>query len=73
MGASRIRECCRSFPAPMLDCFFFSIFDRGLSTVEADEPDTRDGVRVLSGTSSLGWRDDKVCVVGLGVIRRGSA
>jgi hypothetical protein len=57
----------------MLDCFFFSTFDRGLSIVEADEPDTRDGVRVLSGTSSLVCRDDEVCVVVLDVVRRGSA
>ena len=39
----------------MLVCFRLRRFDRGLSTMEAGSPDTRDGVRVLAGgTSSLG-------------------
>lgn len=52
----------------MLDCFLRSTFDRGLSTVDAEDPDTRDGVRVLPGTSSLGRREDEVCTVGLEVV-----
>jgi hypothetical protein len=55
---SLVRDCCRWLLGPMLDCFFFNTFDRGLSMVEADEPDTRDGVRVFSGTSSLRGRDE---------------
>lgn len=61
MGASLVRDCCRALPVPMLDCFFLNRFDRGLSIVDAEEPETRDGVRALSGTSSFGRRDDEVC------------
>ena len=41
--------------------------------MDAEEPDTSDGVRVLSVTSSLGRRDDEVWEVGLEVVRAGIA
>lgn len=44
----------------MLDGFRLRRFDRGLSIVDADDPDTRDGVRVLPTTSNLGKRDDEI-------------
>lgn len=53
----------------MLDCFLLSTFDRGLSTVDAEDPDTSEGVRVFPGTSSLGRRDDDVCEAGLDAAR----
>lgn len=34
--------------------------------VDADEPEARDGVRMLDGTSSLGKRDVELCGDGLG-------
>ena len=33
--------------------------------VDADDPEAREGVLVLIGTSSLGKRDVEVCAVGL--------
>lgn len=46
---------------PMLDGFLLKLFEPGLSTVDVDDPDTRDGVRVAGGTSSLGRRDEENC------------
>lgn len=46
---------------PMLDGFLRKTFDPGLSTVDADDPETRDGVRVVATTSSLGSRDEENC------------
>lgn len=49
----------------MLDCFLRSTLDRGLSDVDTDDPDTKDGVGVMTdrGTSSLGKREEEVCSV----------
>jgi hypothetical protein len=52
----------------MLDGFRLSTFDRGLSVVEADDPDTSEGVRVVATTSSLGNRDDEAWRAVLDVI-----
>ena len=41
----------------MLEGFLLNTFDRGLSTVDVDDPETREGVRVLPATSSLGRRE----------------
>ena len=46
---------------PILEGFLRKTFDPGLSTVEADDPETRDGVRVFAETSSLGRRDEESC------------
>lgn len=46
---------------PMLEGFLRNTFDPGLSTVDADEPETREGVRVFAETSSLGRRDEEAC------------
>lgn len=56
-------EACRLLATPTLVCFLLSTFERGLSMVDADDPEARDGVRVLGGTSSLGKRDVEVCGV----------
>lgn len=45
----------------MLVGFLLSTFDRGLSTVEVDDPDTSEGVRVVPTASSFGRRDDETC------------
>lgn len=60
-----VLECCFPTP-PMLEGFLLRRFDRGLSMVDADDPDTRDGVRVLPATSNLGNRDDDICRAVLG-------
>jgi hypothetical protein len=65
MDASLVLDRCRTLPVPILDCFFLSTFDRGLSIVDAEEPEMRDGVRALSGTSSFGRRDEEVCIFDL--------
>lgn len=43
----------------MLDGFLLSTFDRGLSTVEVEDPDTSEGVRVSPRASRLGSREDE--------------
>lgn len=58
--SSLLRDSCLVTPVPMLDCLRRRTFDRGLSTVEADDPDTRDGVLVDCGTSSFGRRDEEL-------------
>jgi hypothetical protein len=46
--SSLIRKACRLPPAaPTLVCFLLSTFERGLSMVEAEDPDAREGVRML--------------------------
>jgi hypothetical protein len=45
----------------MLEGFLLNILERGLSTVDVDDPETSEGVRVDPATSSLGKRDDEVC------------
>jgi hypothetical protein len=35
--------------------FFLRTFERGLSNVDADDPDTKDGVRMFGGGARL-WR-----------------
>lgn len=50
----------------MLEDIFLSTFDRGLSTVDADDPDTSEGV-----LSSLGRRDDEACRTVLGAPKFG--
>jgi hypothetical protein len=57
MESSLIRRGCRVPTTPTLVCFLLSTFERGLSMVDADDPDAREGVRMLLGTSSLGSRD----------------
>lgn len=53
--SSRVRDL-----GPMLDCFLRSRPDRGLSEVDTDDPETREGVGVMTvrGTSSLGRREE---------------
>src|SRR5690242_943008 len=51
---SRARIACRLPGGPTLGCFLLKTFERGLSMVDADEPETREGVRVLVVASSLG-------------------
>jgi hypothetical protein len=41
----------------MVVCLRLKRFDRGLSMVETDDPDTRDGVRVFVGISGFGKRE----------------
>lgn len=41
--------------------------DIGLSTVDIDEPEMREGVRVDTGISGLGSRDELVCGTDLGI------
>jgi hypothetical protein len=43
----------------MFEGFLLRRFDRGLSAVEPDDPETREGVRVLLLGSGLGKRDDE--------------
>jgi hypothetical protein len=62
MESSLIRKAWRLLATPTLVCFLLKTLDRGLSIVEADEPDASDGVLMLLGTSSLGRRD--VCTWG---------
>jgi hypothetical protein len=52
-----MRNTCPLPGAPTLVCFLLSTFDRGLSIVDADDPDASEGVRMLVGTSSLGSRE----------------
>jgi hypothetical protein len=73
IDASLVREGCFPLPPPILDCFFLNTLDRGLSIVEAEEPETNDGVLANSGTSSLGRREDGIWKVGLEVVRVGTA
>lgn len=56
-----MRKGCRLSVAPRLVCFLLSTFDLGLSIVDADDPEAKDGVLVLAGTSSLGKRDVEAC------------
>lgn len=58
--SSRLRKACRLIVTPTLGCFLLRTFARGLSIVDADDPETRDGVRVFAGTSSLGNRDEEL-------------
>jgi len=55
--SSRMRSCCRVLERPTLVCFLLKTFERGLSMVDAEEPDARDGVRELRVTSSFGSFD----------------
>jgi hypothetical protein len=57
MESSLTRKVCLLPTTPTLVCFLLSTLERGLSMVEADDPDARDGVRMLMGTSSLGKRE----------------
>lgn len=58
--SSRVRRACRLLATPTLGCFLLSTFERGLSMVDADDSETRDGVGVFAGTSSFGSRDDEL-------------
>lgn len=60
--SSRARGACLLLVIPILVRFLLNTFDRGLSMVDADDPEARDGVRVFGGTSSLGSRDVVDCV-----------
>lgn len=42
-----MRVACRPLVTPTLVCFLLSTFDRGLSMVDADDPEAREGVRML--------------------------
>jgi hypothetical protein len=60
MESSRsLRDCevCRLPVIPTFVFFLLRTFDRGLSIVDADDPEKRDGVCMVVGTSSLGRRD----------------
>jgi len=65
MESSLMRVACRPLGTPTLVCFLLSTFDRGLSMVDADDPEAREGVRMPWGTSSLGSREVEVCGDGL--------
>jgi hypothetical protein len=52
-----MRRGCRLLATPTLVCFLLRTLARGLSMVDADDPEARDGVRMLWGTSSLGRRE----------------
>jgi hypothetical protein len=56
--SSLVRRACRLPVTPTLGCFLLRTFARGLSIVDADDPETKDGVRVFAGTSSFGNRDE---------------
>ena len=71
MESSLTREACLLLATPTLVCFLLNTLERGLSIVDADDPEARDGVRVLGGTSSLGSRDVEVCVNGLELVMFG--
>lgn len=58
--SSLVRKACRLLATPTLGCFRLRTFERGLSIVEAEDPETRDGVRVFAGTSSFGNRDEEL-------------
>jgi len=62
MGSSRVIKACRLPVIPTLGCFLLNTFERGLSMVEADDPETKEGVRVLmlTCTSSFGSRDEEL-------------
>lgn len=47
----------------MLVCLRLKRLDRGLSIVEAEDPDTRDGVRVFVRFSGFGKREELVDIV----------
>lgn len=72
MESSRVRRACRLLATPTLGCFLLSTFDCGLSIVDADDPETRDGVRVLAGTSSFGSRDDELVDLALNDVKPGA-
>lgn len=57
---------------PTFVCFLLRTFDRGLSMVDAEEPEASEGVRVLAGTSSLGRRDVETDGVGFALIKLGA-
>jgi hypothetical protein len=59
---------CRPLAAPTLVCFLLSTFERGLSMVDADEPEASEGVRILRGTSSLGNLEVEICGEGFEVV-----
>jgi hypothetical protein len=61
---SLIRVTCLPVADPTLVCFLLSTFERGLSIVEAEEPEASEGVRMLGGTSSFGNREVDVCCEG---------
>jgi hypothetical protein len=67
-----VRKACRLLATPTLGCFLLNTFDRGLSMVEADEPETREGVRVLTGTSSLGSREEELVDLALYDVKPGA-
>lgn len=54
---------CFPLLTPILEGFLLRTFDRGLSMVDADEPETREGVLVFPVTSSFGSRDEVTCCV----------
>jgi hypothetical protein len=62
---SLTRSACRPLMTPTFVCFLLRTLDRGLSIVDADDPDAREGVRILAGTSSFGSRDVEPGCVGL--------
>lgn len=65
MESSRARITCRLPVDPTLGCFLLKTFERGLSMVDADDPETREGVRVFAGTSSLGSRVEELADLAL--------
>lgn len=67
-------DCFRSFEGllPMEDGFLRRTCDLGLSTVDADEPETRDGVRAYA-TSGRPAREDDVGSIDLACATSGSA
>jgi hypothetical protein len=69
--SSLIRVICRLPATPTLVCFLLSTFDRGLSMVDADDPEASEGVRMLGGTSSLGSREVELCGAGFQLVTLG--
>jgi hypothetical protein len=62
-----MRETCLPLPTPIDEGFLLNRFDLGLSIVEAEDPETREGVRVFAATSNLGRRDEAGCGIDLGI------
>lgn len=56
----------------MLDSLRLKRFDRGLSKVDTEEPDTSDGVLEVKGASTLGRREEDFCEANLGAVKRGA-
>ena len=70
--SSRVRIACRLLATPTLGCFLLSTFERGLSMVDAEDPDTSEGVRVFVGTSSFGSLDEELVDLALCDVKLGA-